>query len=243
MDKLADRFITVYNEIDKWLRKIVKADGRVTFASLVDAVSDPKKCPHRHNSVVACYARDLKEFGDLRNAIVHHYRDDEIIATPHAKAVKELEAIRDRLLNPPHVHPLFARDVLQCCPEDPVGAVARQMRKKKFSQVPVYSETLLFALLTTDTIARWVACFLGNDQRIMEEAPVKEVLNQAEFTDNFQLLAPDAPVVDAIDRFDHYMRAGRRLDAILITEGGKKTNTPMGIISVSDIPKLHAALE
>jgi predicted transcriptional regulator len=243
MDKLADRFLTAYNEIDKWLRKIVRTDRGTSFASLVDAASDPRKCPNQHNGVVKHYAKDLKEFGDLRNAIVHEYRDDEIIATPHAKAVKELEAIRGHLLNPPPVHPLFAGDVLQCAPGDPIGTVARQMRERKFSQIPVYSETRLFALLTTDTIARWVAWSLGKDQKIMEEAPVKEVLNQTEFTDNFQLLPPSAPVVDALDRFDEYFDAGRRLDAILITEGAKKTNSPMGIIAVADIPKLHAALK
>ncbi len=243
MDKLADRFLTAYNDIDKWLRKIAKVDRNLSFASVVDIVSDAKKCPHGLNAVVKHYSHDLKEFGDLRNAIVHHYRNDEIIATPCLKAVKELEAIRDHLLNPPQVYPKFGRAVLQCSPNDPIGAVVRQMREKKFSQVPVYSETRLFALLTTDTISRWVACSLGNDQDIMGETPVKDVLSHAEFTDNFKLLAKDASVVDALRCFDQYINDGRRLDAILITEGAKKTNTPLGIIAVSDIPDLHAELK
>ena len=112
MDNNADRFLTAYNEIDKWLRKILRTDKRVPYYSLVEDASNPKKASHEHAGVVRHYADDLKEYGDLRNAIIHSYRNDEIIATPHLKAVEEMETIRDRLLNPPRIHPLFARDVL-----------------------------------------------------------------------------------------------------------------------------------
>jgi predicted transcriptional regulator len=236
------RFLDAYNEIDKWMRKLLKADKRVSFYTLVEDASNPKKVSPRHAGVVRRYADDLKGYGDLRNAIVHEHRNDEVIATPHLRAVEELETIHKRLLEPPQVQSYFSGTVLQCSPDDPIGTVAQQMRQNKFSQVPVYGGTRLFALLTTDTIARWVAWSLPKGDGIMEEAPVKDVLNQAEFTDNYRLLDPAATVIEAIDCFDDCFHAGRRLDAILITKDAKKTNAPMGIISISDIPELYSAL-
>jgi predicted transcriptional regulator len=243
MDKHADRFLTAYNDIDKWLRKILRTNNKVSFWTLLEDASNSKNVSPQYANVVGYYKDDLKEFADLRNAIVHEHRNDEVIATPHLKAVLGLEAIRRRLLDPPRVYPLFERDVMQCVLDDPIGTVAQQMRDRKFSQVPVYSGARLLALLTTDTIARWVAWSLPKDKGIMEEAPVKDVLNQAEFTDNYRLLDPAATVIDALDCFDDYFRRGRRLDAILIIKDEKKTNTPVGIINVSDIPKLYASLE
>ena len=98
MDKQASRFLDAYNEIDKWLRKILKADKRMSFYNLVEDASNPKKVPPQHAGVVGYYKDDLKGYGDLRNAIVHEHRNDEVIATPHLKAVEELETIRKRLL-------------------------------------------------------------------------------------------------------------------------------------------------
>ena len=82
------------------------------------------------------------------------------------------------------------------------------MRQNKFSQVPVYFASKLFALLTTDTNARWVASSLPEGKAIMEEAPVKDVLNEAESTDNYRLLDPAATVIDALDCFDRCFRLG-----------------------------------
>lgn len=45
MDKQASRFLDAYNEIDKWLRKILKADKRMSFYNLVEDASNPKKVP------------------------------------------------------------------------------------------------------------------------------------------------------------------------------------------------------
>ena len=243
MDAQTLRFLTAYDHIDKWLRKILKADRRVSFSSLVDDASDPKRTHPRHAGVVRYYKDDLKVYGNLRNAIVHEHRNDEPIATPYPAAVKELETIHERLVAPPRAESCATKPVLQCDLDDLIVKVAQQMRQDKFSQVPVYRNSLLLALLTTDTIARWVALSLPKGNSGMENATVKDVMSHAEFTDNYRLLDPAATVIDALDSFDDRFHTGRRLDAILITEGAKKTNTPLGIISVSNIPKLLAALK
>ncbi len=235
MDELTKRFIDAYNEIDSFLRRLCKERAQATFSSLVVKAAEINKAVRHH-------AQDLREYGDLRNAITHHYRRNEPIATPHGRAVRELESIRKDLLSPPKVGGLFSKDVALCGPDDPIGAVTQQMFQTSFSQIPVYRENKLEALLTTDAIARWLAKSLARDGGVLDETPVQSVLKHAEWSDNYKLLDPSDTVFDAIDCFADYHRRGRRLDAIIITRDKSKKHSPLGIITVFDTPKLYESL-
>jgi len=234
MDELTKRFISAYNEIDSFLRRLCKEGAQATFSSLIVRAAQTNKAVGHHT-------QDLREYADLRNAILHGYREDEPIATPYSKTVKTLEAIRDDLIAPPKVGTLFPTKVSVCNPDSFISVVAQQMFQTSFSQLPVYSESKLEALLTTDTIARWLAYSLAHDGGILDDAQVKAVLKHAESKDNYQLLDPSDTVFDAIDCFAYYHRLGKRLDAVIIAKDRSKKKLPLGIITMFDMPKLHEA--
>jgi hypothetical protein len=71
---------------------------------------------------------------------------------------------------------------------------------------------------------------------------VEVVLESAEEHDNYHLLKPTHTVADAIEQFTSAERAGRRLDAILITQDGTPNHRSVGIITPADIPKLYEAM-
>lgn len=50
--------------IDRYLREINKAGREISFVNLVDSAAQSDSAVRRHRD-------ELKEFGDLRNAIVH----------------------------------------------------------------------------------------------------------------------------------------------------------------------------
>ncbi len=104
MEKNADRFITAFNDIDKYLRTKLKEDNNTSFYTLVN------KAAERY-SVIRRFEKDLKDFGDLRNAIVHSYNRDKLIAIPIDETVRNIEDIERAIMNPEKVGQKFKRNV------------------------------------------------------------------------------------------------------------------------------------
>ena len=235
MNALCSRFLTALNNIDSFLRQQLGAGRAEGFEDLVFRYAETQP-----------YVRDrkweLRKYGWLRNAIVHHYRDQETIATPHEETVKRLEAISSYLLNPPTIGSLFNEPVATCGLDTSVVEAAKKMFDASFSQLPVYQGSDFQALLTTDTITRWLAACFDLDGAIIEHTPVQTVLGYAETSDNYVLLKPTNPVGEAVNCFEKAESRGRRLYAILITVDGTNRHPPSGIITPFDMPRLYDAI-
>ena len=106
-----------------------------------------------------------------------------------------------------------------------------------FSQVPVYSGNTLMGLLTSETVARWLAAQLADGQGILEERPVQEVMRHEEGTHSYVVMGRTATVDDALSEFDDHMHAGKVLDAIILTHNGNERERPLGIVTATDQPK------
>lgn len=231
----AERFLAAFSGIERRLRELAGADRSASFYALVDRTA-------QRNRAVRQFSTDLKEYADLRNAIVHERGDGRPIADPYEATVVAIEEIRNILDDPPRVLRVLKVAVEACRADDPVGRAARQMYEGNFSQLPVYDDGALMALLTAETVARWLAASLEDGGGLVEEAPVREVLRYAEDPDNYQLLTREATIFDALRLFDEYSERGKSLDAILITHAGKRDTKPLGIVTVYDMPRLLAAI-
>ena len=156
----------------------------------------------------------------MRNAIVHQRTDGHAIAEPYVDVVRDIERIRDRLVRPPGLLPLAAQPVVTCEASDHIGSAAMQMRRGNFSQLPVYEDARFLQLLTAETITRWMAFTLRDNDGLLEEVPVAEVLPHAETTDNVAFLSRGATAFDALGAFEEFFQRGQFLNAILLTEAG-----------------------
>ena len=203
----------------------------MTFNEMVEKAARADKGVRRLRS-------QLKDFGELRNFVVHEYRRDQPTASPSAHAVERLQAIRDELLSPPKLIDLFRLQVETCSPTDPVGAAARKMHDGSFSQLPVYEGDRLVGLLTAETIARWLASRLAGGLGLLEEEIVEIVMRHEEGTHAYVVMDRDATVEDALTAFDDHLHSGKSLDAIILTHSGRGTERPLGIVTVSDMPRL-----
>jgi predicted transcriptional regulator len=54
------------------------------------------------------------------------------------------------------------------------------MYRNDFSQIPVYNDKRYLGLLTTNTVARWLADQLERHDGLAEDAPIRDVLAFAE---------------------------------------------------------------
>jgi len=228
----ADRFLKAYNQIDDNLRELLGIErGRWGFAYVVDQAA-------KRHSVVRRYADDLKEYGALRNAIVHD-RDypTRVIAEPHIEVVETLERLVTVILNPPRVFPLFSRDVRRLEADDPVGKLLRFVRQQRYSQFPVFRGHRFVGLLTSRCIAEWLADSVTNGSVTFDGVTVEDVLAHGDPKGrDVEFVSKEATWYDAAERFTP--GPGKRrvmLEAILITETGRESEQLLGIITPRDL--------
>ncbi len=235
MDDPTFQFLDAFASIEKHLRKTLNADKYTTFNELVERVVSQDRSVRR--------LRDqLKTLGELRNFLVHEYKSEQPLAFPCESTVQRIRVIRDELISPPKLVDLFRHPVETCSPSDPIGVATKKMLDGSFSQLPIYLGNTLIGLLTSETVARWLAAQLVYGQGILEERPVEEVMRHEEGTHSYVVMGRNATVDDALSEFDDHMHAGKMLDAIILTHNGSKKERPVGIVTATDQPRLRSAM-
>lgn len=230
----SDRFLDAYERVAGCLRAMAGLDKSVSFRGAVRSVGVER--------LGRSTVEDLYEFAELRNAIVHTRRNGEVIAEPHERVVERFEEIRRILEAPPNVLALCDGRVTCAGPDDRLGETALKMRLGNISQVPVYVGISFVGLLTTDTIARWIAAMLAGGVGLVEEAPVSDVLAHTEDPEQHcYFVRRDATTFEALAAYHRYEDSGHRLDAILVTHSGDRNQVPLGIMTSFDLPALLRA--
>lgn len=228
----SDRFIVAYNRIEKIL--IEKADGSEysPFYRLIDKVKI-------RNSVVRKYEDDLRELGDLRNAIVHNRTDiDYVIAEPHDEIVERIELIEQKLSNPLTVGALFGCKVHTLQAEDSLTAALKLMSDSRFTQVPIYQNGKFEGLITAADITYWLAGHSTEDDIPREMPTLSDVYNYENRKESFEFVDKDLSVYEAEDYFKRAITRGVRLEALLITDNAHSDGKLIGIIRPFDLLKI-----
>lgn len=231
----SDAFLSVFSDIEKWLRSAAGVDRSVPFFQLVDRVATREAAVRR-------YRDDLKEFADLRNAIVHERGDGRVIAEPNERALADFELIRRALVNPPKVVPLFRREVKCRGDAEPVGHAVADMRAGSFSQMPILRDGAVVAVLTSETVVRWLASEVENDLVSLMETSIRDLLSHVEDEEHYSFLQRTASLHEAVTQFESFASRGKTLDAILITEAGQPNQKLLGILTIYDLPAILESL-
>ena len=74
MDELSSRYLDAFTAIERHLRRLLDADRHMTFNEMVEKAS-------RADRGVRRLRGQLKDFGELRNFVVHEYRRDQPTAS------------------------------------------------------------------------------------------------------------------------------------------------------------------
>ncbi len=234
----SERFLTAFGSIEYYLRALTGEPKRTRFYTMVDKAAEI-------NAAVRRYADDLKEFADLRNAIIHERTDEHVIAEPNDLAVRQIEHIQRLLENPPRVIPVFQKPVLSMQAIDPIAAAAYAMLAHNYSQLPIYDGQEFSGLLTTESIARWLGRCAPQGLINLEAVTIAEVLacHCEQAGQNYRFVNREETVFAALEAFQTCEQCGRRLDAILITEHGSEAESLLGIITIWDVPRIYETME
>jgi predicted transcriptional regulator len=224
-------FLSAFCRVERRLREITGGSRQDTFSMLLNRAIA--------YATIRPFSDDLREFAELRNAIVHNRGGGYAIAEPHQVAVDRLEEIERLISQPPSVESMRITRPVICAPSDPIGKAAKAMLDSKFSQLPVYIGDEYVGLLTSETIARWIAAKFQPDLNMLEEEPVQQVLSHGEEDNVCQFVSRTTPVADVIALFDKTAHSGKSLAAVIVTHSGKRTEKSLGILTVYDLPMLY----
>lgn len=228
MDR-AEEFIQLFNQVENFLTQLVRPQKFPRFWKLVEDASVL-------SAAVRANSSELKQFGNLRNAIVHDAGyPSHIVAVPSEEALLRFKGIVHEVLEPPPLIPTFATQVRCFSPGDTLPGVLGFMRKQDFSQVIVRSSGGRLSMLTVEGITKWLADHVESNQASASKVTLDSVL-ALEPPDSFIVMGPDKTIFDAADAFKNSIhRKATRLYAIAITEKGGKSDEPIGFVTPWDL--------
>jgi len=227
-----EQFLTYFNELEQHLRDSTDSARNVPFGGLVERAS-------RSNAAIRHYGRQMREWSDLRNAVVHEHPKGRVIAEVTPEALEEFRGIVARVTTPPLVLPLFQRDVRVFKETDPLFEAVEDLWREGYSQVIVRKDRSM-TLLSYAGIARWMGQAVNGTTIDLGKATAGGAL-EFEEDGGIGFLGRTATVYDARELFQGFPgRRTQRLRVIVITEHGKSTESPVGLITASDILEAEA---
>ncbi|MEA4873967.1 CBS domain-containing protein [Anaerorhabdus sp.] len=225
----AQRFLSTFAQIEKQL-KLITGNSRYTkFYLMLEEAA-------RRNKIVSRYEIELQEYSELRNAIVHQ-RDGEgkVIAQPTDETVETIEHIAELLCNHNPVSKFFLKHVITCQLEDKILDVQKIMNDYDFSKMPVYDKNNIVGIVTIEAIAKWACNELKNKTELTQ---VKDIVDDVNENEKIYFLSKNESAYDVIKIYTDSMKKGNKVLAILITEDGIKTQKPIGIVTLKDLPRI-----
>lgn len=225
----AERFLDAYAIIEHEMSVMARETKYIPFSQLL------YKCAQR-SWVISKNQQELREYNELRNAIVH-LRDgnEEVIAQPTARVTRDIERIANLLRKSEKVLSYASKPVKTVSPGDSIQGAYTVMRNLDSSKVPVYSNGSFYGILQMENVCRWAMD--GADPSLH----VKDLIPSSK-THRVAFLKEDASIQDTMQAFDAALTHGAVLLAAVITENGSPREKPLGIITVQDLPKILDAL-
>ncbi|MGE0079168.1 MAG: CBS domain-containing protein [Bacteroidales bacterium] len=220
-------FIELFTEIEQKLKTICNDEFHSNFAELL-------RKARTINAVVHQYASDLKEFSQLRNAIVHTRRENFVIAEPHDEVIREIRHIHSLLYNPPKVSSVMKHNPYFISPDSPIVDLLTVFSDKGFMRCPVIKNNTIVCLITAKTISRWLTSRTQNEIEL-NGSKINELLPFTEATD-FAIISENSDIISLVGMFKNSIKKGNYIQAVLITRNGQASSPLVGIITPSDLP-------
>lgn len=225
----AERFINAFVEIEGKLHKMCDSKPPRRFYQKVNILE-------KQSAIIKRYASVLKDYAELRNAIVHQ-RDgnQEIIAEPTLKTVEEIEHLRDILVDEKKVEDFFLKNVVVCNINDKIIDVAKKMIDLDISKIPVLKNGRFFGVLTNDELIRWAVLEIEakNDAQY-----VQDIVSKSNSSNRILFISRFDDVFKVVKYFDDSVTKGYKILAIIVTEHGFPSEKPIGIITFKDLPRI-----
>jgi len=230
----SDKFLDAFNQIEQVLNERFRPGFHVGFAELIRRMQST-------DSVIKRFGADLREYAELRNAIVHNRRENFVIAEPHPDIVEEICRIRDLILNPPSIANLPHRDIFRITKQASVKETLITFGKNDFTRCPIVDGNRIIGLLTARSIARWLSSSISQLDEL-KTANIEQVLPWA-IKEKYAIVNSRSRLHDVYELFKAQLRDGGSLQAVIVTKTGRPELPILNIITASDLPMIFTLID
>jgi hypothetical protein len=212
MGELGDQFLGMFVEIENCMKLALEKRPNARFVEMAREYIQVYNLP-------ASYLVSLQTYASLRNAIDHSSHHGAYpIAEPIPEIVEEIRQLRDKIKAPPEaIAVLPEMGVRSVHSGEPVSVALEYVRQFDFSQLPVYESGQYVGILTTNTIARWIAQQIV-DGGVHRDVAISEVMEFREPRDCALLVDRTLTAADAIHQLSYGSPDGGPVNALILTE-------------------------
>ncbi len=235
--KNSQRFIKIYNHLDDYMRDLLDESVKVSHTYLIDTLA-------KKNSLFRHYKNDLKEFAELRNAIVHntHFsgkRFGEAIAEPINEAIKLYEELLHHVMQPKTAKDLYRRidaeTVLTANLNSPLIQIIKLMHNRKNTCVPILEAGKLVGVFSENVLLSLIA---RNDVLDFNNLKVREIVDYIDINSHHGEYFVFCKINDDIFKIKAFFQnqnSKKRLEMIFVTGNGNPKEHILGVISPWDL--------
>jgi predicted transcriptional regulator len=230
----SQELIELYNEVDAFMRQQYKQDKFTDHAFLITELS-PK------NRVIARHQQEMRAVAQIRNSIVHssfaHLSGP--ILEPNPDVIKRYRNIRDALLHPANALSIAipAQNIYTATQQTNIIELLRSMNEHIYTHVPIMDGDELIGILSENTLLSYIA--EAGEVVITKDMTVADFKDHIPLTSHasevFVFLPRDVSLSQIFEIFNKAIHKHERIGMVFITEHGKESEKPLGILTAWDL--------
>lgn len=231
----AEEYRIEFNKLETMLKKRANARSEDSISSVVTSLVNIHK-----DRVVRQFQRDIRQFIELRNAIIHQ-STDRAIAEPYEETVSALRQLVVNIEQPKAAWDIATTELIKVSLEDSLSDVVGQMAQMHITSLPIVEDKKVIGFVSENTIVKIVDKAFEYGGALIDEAKIKDVAYDQPYGDDSDVYAyvtRKVTVYEIEDMFNDAIKKGKRLLAILVSDKGDASATPLGIITAWDLHKI-----
>lgn len=231
----AEEYRIEFNKLETMLKKRANARSEDSISSVVSALVNIHK-----DRVVRQFERDIRQFIELRNAIIHQ-STNRAIAEPYEETVVSLRKLVVNIEQPKTAWDIATTELIKVSLEDSLSQAVGQMAEMHITSLPIVEDKKVVGFVSESTIVKIVDKAFEHGGALIDEAKIKDVAYDKPYgdaSDIYSYVTRKVTVYEIEDMFNDAIKQGKRLLAILVSDKGDASATPLGIITAWDLHKI-----
>ena len=231
----AEEYRIEFNKLETMLKKRANARSEDSISSVVSALVNIQK-----DRVVRQFERDIRQFIELWNAIIHQ-STNRAIAEPYEETVVSLRKLVVNIEQPKTAWDIATTELIKVSLEDSLSQVVGQMAEMHITSLPIVEDKKVVGFVSESTIVKIVDKAFEHGGALIDEAKIMDVAYDKPYgdaSDIYSYVTRKVTVYEIEDMFNDAIKQGKRLLAILVSDKGDASATPLGIITAWDLHKI-----